>query len=488
MAKNTRNLTILHSNDLHGDFLEERIGELDVGGVSMLSGYVSKVREKEDNVIYVVAGDMFRGSVIDSEFKGISTIEIMNMLSPDIVTIGNHEIDYGIAHLLFIEKCAQFPIINANLHITTNGARLFTPFKILKMDDMKILFIGIITEEIITQAKVDGLVGAFIDTAEAAAEVGKICNAYNAIDIDFTVLVTHIGIEEDIKLAEILDPEWGVDLILGGHSHTFMEEPIKVKDIVIAHAGEGTDNIGRFDIVVDSDDNCIESYTWNFVHINNETSERDLQLEEVINKYKDITDRKYQRIITRFTRALTHPRRNTETMLGSLITDIFQESLALDVMFLGSGSIRGEVLGPIVELGGLIQIFPYNDEIYLVKATGEQLRRMIKFMLRDEAFLGTTEYYQLSKGLRAVYSKDKKDLLEFKFKGKDIKDDQVFTVGLQNFHYLNVEDFLGVSEEELAKNQKPRILATSTQDILVEYLSCHHRLDFHPEERIVIVD
>ncbi len=488
MAKNTKKLIILHSNDLHGDFLEEQIGELNVGGVSMLSGYVSKVREEEDNVIYVVAGDMFRGSVIDSEFKGISTIEIMNMLAPDIVTIGNHEIDYGIAHLLFIEKCAQFPIINANLHIKTNGARLFTPFKIVKMDDMKILFIGIITEEVISQAKVDGLVGSFIDTAEAAAEVGKICNAYNAIDIDFTVLVTHIGIDEDIKLAEILDPEWGVDLIIGGHSHTFMDEPMVVNDIVIAQAGQGTDNIGRFDIVVDTDNNCIDSFTWNFVPINNETSTRDLQLEEVINKYKDITDRKYQRIITRFTRALTHPRRNTETVLGSLMSDIFKESLGLDVMFLGSGSIRGEVLGPIVELGELIQIFPYNDEIYMIKANGEQLRRMLRHMLRDEAFLGTTEYYQLSKDLKATYSKEKKEIIDLKFEGEDVRDDQIFTVGLQNFHYLNMGDFLNVTHEEVTVNQKPRVVATSTQDIIVEYLSSHHRLDYKPKRRITILD
>ena len=342
--KTKKKLTILHSNDLHGDFIEERIGELDVGGVSMLSGYINRVREEEDNVIYVIAGDMFNGSVIDSEFKGISTIDMMNLLSPDVVTIGNHEIDYGISHLLFIEKCAQFPIINANLYIKTNGTRLFTPFKIIMMDDMKVLFIGIITEDIIAQAKADGLVGSFIDTAEAAEEIGKICNAYNAIDIDFTVLVTHIGIEEDIKLAEMLDPEWGVDLILGGHSHTFMEEPIHVKDIVIAHAGEGTDNIGRFDIVVDTDDNCIDSYTWNLVPINNETSEKDYQLEEVINKYKDITDRKYQRIITRFNRTLTHPKRNIETPLGSLFADIFKDSLGIDIMFLCSGSIRGNNL------------------------------------------------------------------------------------------------------------------------------------------------
>lgn len=91
--ENIKKLTILHSNDLHGDFLAERIDEKLIGGVSMLSGYVGKVRREEKNTIYCIAGDMFRGSVIDSEFRGISTIEIMNMLSPDVVTIGNHEID-----------------------------------------------------------------------------------------------------------------------------------------------------------------------------------------------------------------------------------------------------------------------------------------------------------------------------------------------------------------------------------------------------------
>ena len=76
--KNIKKLTILHSNDLHGDFLAERIDEKLVGGISLLSGYVNQTREENENVIYAIAGDMFRGSVIDSEYRGISTIEIMN--------------------------------------------------------------------------------------------------------------------------------------------------------------------------------------------------------------------------------------------------------------------------------------------------------------------------------------------------------------------------------------------------------------------------
>ena len=199
--KNLKKLTILHSNDMHGDFLAEQIDERLVGGVSLLSGYVNKVRREEKNVIYAVAGDMFRGSVIDSEYKGTSTIGIMNLVGPDVATIGNHEIDYGLAHLLFLEKCADFPIINANLHIKSNGRRMFRPFWIAHIDNMKILFIGITTEEVLAATKTDELIGSFVDIGEAAREVGNICNAYNAIDIDFTVLLTHIGFEEDKKLA-----------------------------------------------------------------------------------------------------------------------------------------------------------------------------------------------------------------------------------------------------------------------------------------------
>ena len=104
------------------------------GGLSRLSGYVKKVRSEEKNVILANAGDMFRGSVIDSEFMGLSTIDMMNTLAPDVTTIGNHEIDYGIAHLLFLEKCAKFPIINADLFITLNNSRLFKPYLNIDID------------------------------------------------------------------------------------------------------------------------------------------------------------------------------------------------------------------------------------------------------------------------------------------------------------------------------------------------------------------
>ena len=482
-----KKLTLLHSNDLHGDFFSEKKGKDVIGGASRLSGYVSKVRAEEKNVLYCIAGDMFRGNVIDSEYQGISTIEVMNMISPDVVTIGNHETDYGIAHLLFLEKCAKFPIINANLFIKSNHARLFKPYKIVEIDGLKILFIGIVTEAVLANAKNEGLIGTFVDISEAAQEIGHICNTYNAIDIDYTVLLTHIGFEEDKELAKLLDPTWGVDVIIGGHSHTFIEQPEIVNDILIVQAGTGTDQIGRFDIEIDTEKNFTHKWKWNCIPINEKTCPRDKKLEAVIESYKNKTDEKYGRVITRFKRELTHPNRYQETELGDLFADILKESLGLDIMLLGSGSIRKEQLGPIVTLQDLIEIFPYDDSIHMLKVTGKQLKEMLQFMLRDEAFEGDhTEFYQLSKDLHLEYNLKNKEIETFTFEGKEIKNNDTYRLGLQKYHYLNIEECFNKKLEDLEKESKAKILSTSCRDILEEYMSTHQHLDVPKLDRLII--
>ena len=486
MAK-IKKLTILHSNDMHGDFLAEDIDAKLIGGVSLLSGYVNKVRKEENNALYCIAGDMFRGSVIDSEFRGISTIEIMNMLAPDVVTIGNHETDYGIAHLLFIEKCAKFPIINANLHITTNNARLFKAHHIIEIDGMKILFIGILTESVLSQTKNETLIGSFVDIHEAAVEVGRICNAYNALDIDCTVLLTHIGYEEDKKLAAQLDPALGVDIIIGGHSHTFIEQPECVNGILIAQAGTGTDQIGRFDLEIDTDSNCVHNFQWTSVSITDENCPKDLALETVLNHYKSATEKKYSRMITRFKRQLTHPSRYQETELGNLFADILQESLRLDIMLLGSGSVRSTEMGPIVLLSDLTECFPYDDAVHMLKVTGAQLKRMILHMLRDEVWEGShCEFYQFSDGMRVVYDKVNHAFKEFSLHGEPVEEQRIYKIGLQHYHYMNIEDSFAVSVAELAKNGDAKIVATSCSEILDEYLSSHQNLERQVCGRLVV--
>ncbi len=484
-----KQLTLLHTNDMHGDFLAENVDDKLTGGVSMLSGYLSKCRNEESNVIYVIAGDMFRGSVLDSEFRGTSTIQIVNLLAPDVVTLGNHETDYGVAHLLFLEKMADFPIINSNLYIKSTGTRLFKPYFIMEIDGMRILFIGILTEEVISQTKVEDVIGSLIGIEDAANEVGKICNAYNAIDIDFTVLLTHIGFEEDKKLAALLDPSWGVDVIVGGHSHTLIDEPAIVNNIMIVQAGTGTDLIGRFDLVIDTENNCIDSYKWRAVPINEENCPRDPQMDELIGSIKAKTDIKYARVVANFDYELTHPDRWMQTELGGVFSDAMKDSLAVDLFFMGSGSVRKSKMGPIVTFQNFTECYPYDGKSYGFKVTGAQLKKMLLHIYRDEAWLGNhTEFYQLSKGWYVKYTKSLRKLIMCEYNGEEIRDDKLYMVAMSEFHFTNLKEFFNVDPEEIKTNGEIKVLTTSEVQTLLEYFGDNKHLGLGVECRLEVLE
>ena len=487
-SDNIKKLTILHSNDMHGDFLPKDVDGVETGGLARLAGYVSEVRSQKENVIYAIAGDMFRGSVIDSEYQGLSTIDLMNNLKPDVATIGNHEVDYGFAHLLFLEKCTKFPIVNANLFITMNNSRVFTPYINIEVGGMRILFIGILTEEVLASTKGEKIIGTFIDLEAAAKEVGIICDNYRTVRTDMTVLLTHIGYANDVELAKKLHPDWGVDMIIGGHSHTFMEKPEVVNGVPIVQAGTGTGVIGQIDLQFDQDKKEILDFRYRLVPINENTAPVDPIMEELIDSYRTETDTKYKRVVTRWARKLTHPLREQETEMGNLYADVIAWEASFDVMMFASGSIRKTELGPVIEYQDMIENTPYDDQIWMVELTGAQFRQMVQHLLRDKAWTGETEFYQFSKGVRILYRKSTHTIEELKFRGEDITDDMRIKIGLQDYHYNSFDDFLGVPLEEVKKNMKPRVVATSVNNIIEEYFSTNTGLDAHVEGRIEVVE
>ena len=488
MEDSIKKLTILHSNDLHGDFLPKETDGKETGGLSRLSGYVTKTRSERENVIYAIAGDMFRGSIIDSEFQGLSTIDLMNNLNPDVATIGNHEVDYGFAHLLFLEKCAKFPIVNANLFITMNNSRVFTPYINLEVGGMKIMFIGILTEEVLASTRSEKIIGTFIDLESAAKEVGIICDNYRTVRTDMTILLTHVGYENDRKLAEMLDPDWGVNLIIGGHSHTFMEKADVVNDIPIVQAGTGTGVIGRFDIQYDTEKKTIADWKWRLIPVNEDTAPRDPIMEELVDSYRTETDRKYKRVVTRWARKLTHPSREQETEMGNLYADLMAWEASYDVMLFGSGSIRKKELGPVIEYQDMVENTPFDDNLYMVEVTGAQIRRIFQHLFRDEAWVGETEFYQISSALRVTYRKSTHTIEAFTFKGEEITDDMRIRLGIQAYHYNNFDEFFGVPLEEVKANMKPRVVATSVNNIIEEYFATNNGLDAKIDGRITILE
>jgi 5'-nucleotidase len=354
------------------------------------------------------------------------------------------------------------------------------------MDGMNILFIGIVTQEVMSSIRLDSLLGSLIDVEDAAREVGRICNAYRSVDIDFTILLTHIGFEEDKRLAALLDPDWGVDVIIGGHSHTILEQPALVGDVLIAQAGVGTKQIGRFDIMVDTDLNSVYSFEWQLIPIDSRHCPRDTQLEDTIARFQQHVDEKYNCVLCRFPRALTHPSRYQETELGNLFSDAVCESLGADLVLFGSGAIRKEQAGPVFTRGDMLELTPFDDRLFLLKATGAQLRQMLSHVLRDENLDGAHgEFYQFSEGLCVTYDRAARAFTRFEFEGAPLEDGRVLSIGLQEFHYKNFDEFFGLSRALLVDG-KGIVAATCLLDVLEEYLSSHHQREGEVEGRLVV--
>ena len=486
-GKNLKKFTILHSNDMHGDFLSEvKAGEGKlIGGLALLSGYINKVRKEEENVLFVIAGDMVQGSLIDLEYKGISTMEIMNYLAPDVVALGNHEFDYGLPHLLFLEKMANFPIVNANLYITHYNKRLMLPYIIIKKAGFDILFTGIVTEKVIDSIKQDKLISSFVSLEEASNEIGVISNAYKNDDIDLTIVLTHIGFDSDIELAKLIKPEWGVDIIIGGHSHTILEQPASVNGIYITQAGVGTDQIGRFDIVVDDDSNSIVDMKWQLISIDDSIAKPDAELEKYINSFKEDVDRKYNTIICKLARKITHPLREVETELGNLLSDAFAEVCETDIMLTGAGSIRIKEIGPLITLNNAMTCFPYDDTLNRHVVPGFKIKKMFAHLMRKENRNGEGECYQVNKRVKAVYDDSKKALVSLNLDGESIEDDKEYKICMQGYHFNNSLDYLNISNEELLQSGKSKVISTSAQQVLLEYLRNHQNIDIKIEGRLV---
>jgi 5'-nucleotidase len=295
--------------------------------------------------------------------------------------------------------------------------------------------------------------------------------------------MTHIGFEEDKKLAALLDPEWGVDLIIGGHSHTFLEQPAEVNNILIAQAGVGTDQIGRFDIVVDDDTNSIVEWKWQLLPVDSNLAGPDPEIGKLIATFQEEVDRKYNRLIGRLARQLTHPKREEETELGNLFADIFAQLDSLDVVFVATGSIRGKNLGPAVTLNDLKIVFPYEGTLYKFRITGVHLVKIFTYIMRPEnRIAGQSECFQVNKGIKAVYSDVLHSLESLSINGQFLQENNQYTICIDDYRYQNSEPYLGITHQELGT---PKVITTSRKDVIEEYFSHHQNIDSHIEGKFV---
>lgn len=489
MNDKLKEMILLHSNDIHGTFT----GETDENGkvchsLAQAAGYVKKIKSENPDTVYCIAGDVFQGSLLDSDFQGMSTMDMLNLIDIDVMSLGNHELDYGIPHLMFASRYANFPILNANFRIRRNNRTLFKPYKRIRVGDLKVLFIGLLTQSIADQTKAEGVLGTYVTVEDPAIEVEKVIEQVRSRhgDPDFTVLMTHIGYEDDVELAKRLDPSLGVKIIVGAHSHTYLEKPDIVNGIMILQAGTGNTHIGDLRLTFDRERKEIDSWEYCLVPVDEEHCPPDKFVNAMVNTYKLDIDEKYGTVITRFRRDLDNYGRGNTTEVGQAFVDAFTASLGVDVMMMASSSTRCYNMNMTVTLQDLREAYPYDGKLYKVKVSGKQLKHMIRHMLRDEVLDDWKDaFFHTSRALHIEYTRSTGEL-ELSFKGQPVEDGQTFDVGLQEFYFINSETVLDQTNDELTGKGGLTTLSEDAFGVLKSFLMEHKGMGGRVDNRIII--
>lgn len=254
-----QDLVILHTNDTHSQITPQITGEgKGLGGYERREAYINKVRKEfgKKNVLLVDAGDFSQGSPYFSLFKGDVEIDLLNALKYDVVCLGNHEFDNGQQELARRIGNAGFPVLCANYNFAEsplNGA--VKPYTIIEKAGKKIGLIGLL-------CNIKGVVSSkYLEGAEYIHPV-KIMNNLalelkNTHKCDLIIVLSHCGYyagRENNPGDEYLAAQSeNVDIIVGGHSHTKLEDKVMIKnkigkDVMVVQDGEKGEYVGRIDL------------------------------------------------------------------------------------------------------------------------------------------------------------------------------------------------------------------------------------------------
>lgn len=251
-----RKLVILHTNDTHSQIEVVRSGKgIGKGGVHQRAEFFAKIKAENENVLILDAGDYNQGTPYFTVFKGDLEVQVMNELGYEVVTLGNHEFDNGLDELARRLSNAKYTTVCANYDFTDTPLKdIIKPYVVIERGGLKIGIFGITTDlkTLVAKQNIKGMVyeDAYEVTDAMALKLKK------ELGCDLVIALTHIGYSgypnqlSDINLAQKTE---NVDIIIGGHSHTFLKSE-KIyknragKDVVIVQAGAQGEYVGCLEI------------------------------------------------------------------------------------------------------------------------------------------------------------------------------------------------------------------------------------------------
>ena len=261
-AKGPKKITVLHTSDTHSCILplNSNLADKNVagrGGFLRRIVMLEKERQKDPNLLLFDCGDFSQGSSYYTMFKGDVEVGLMNQMHYDAVTIGNHEFDFGLENMTRLFKNANFPVVCSNYDFAdTELNNIVKPYLVLKRKGVKIGVFALCPP-------LEGLVSAknygplkFLDPVEVTNKMVDILR--NNKKCDVVICLSHLGWETtEYPDNKVIQQTQGIDIVLGGHSHTYLKElgyetDKTGKQIPVDHEGKHGAYVGKIELTLDS--------------------------------------------------------------------------------------------------------------------------------------------------------------------------------------------------------------------------------------------
>ena len=448
-------LTIIHMNDFHsrheavdGSALACKPGGKPdcFGGAARLASAIAAERRAAEAagrvVLQVDAGDQFQGSLFYTAWRGEAELAVMHLLGTEVMTAGNHEFDNGPENLARFVRAAKFPVLSANTDATAEPALagLLKPHVMLQKGTVKIGIVGLTTLETPTGSSP----GPNLRFTPPAAALAKSAAALRADGAQLVIALSHLGVEEDRALAGHIA---GVDVFVGGHSHTLLSDSEAGaagpahgaidgpagRAVVVQAACFGR-YLGRLDVDLDADFKIV-AYGGDTRHIGLDLPEEP-RVAAVVASYAAQLDLVRRRKVGEAPAPVTNDGcRVGECALGNFIAEALLATVrGADLAIINGGGMRTGLPGGDITIGDVLTMLPFSNTVATLKLRGIDL---LAALANGVARAGSGAFPQIA-GAKLVWNKDSKTLISVTLRQADgsfvpVQPDRVYLVVTNNF-------------------------------------------------------
>jgi 5'-nucleotidase/UDP-sugar diphosphatase len=348
-------LRILHINDFHGFATPHKLlGSDELNGGIAYWAWLADKRSKEKPSLIFAAGDMIQGNTWANLFQGKPTIEVMNAIGFDAMVVGNHEFDFGQDTLKERILEATFPVLGANV---LGLSAYIKPYVIKEKNGLKVAIIGVVTEDTPTATHPKNITGlTFLPVSDTVDKYVKEVRD----KVDIVIVLSHIGYNADMMLASNVK---GIDVIIGGHSHTKTGKHLIVGNTIIVQSWEHGLALGVLDLTV-KDGKIIEA---------------EGKLEEIKPASMSKKDDVAHIVIGEALVDLDGENvRTKETNLGNFVADMMKHESGADAAIINGGGLRTSIKKGAITVNDVYSVLPFNNYIVSIKLSGKQIRETLE--------------------------------------------------------------------------------------------------------------